>query len=274
MSAPPRTLRVLTLNLWHDRGDVSRRMEIAVAEAKALNLDVIGLQEVRDVPGGLRQAEEFAQAIGGKYEFGVADPDSEGGPIGNAIVSRLPMRNPSTIPLPTPRGDYRVALAVEIETAVGRLAFISTHLSWELEASAVREEQVVAVDAFARSRHRDLPSIMVGDFNATPDADSIRFLTGRKSLRGKSTYWRDAFARVRGHSDGFTWSDRNPLVAAHVERNRRIDFIFIGPLSPEGRGSILDSRVTLDVPGPDGIYGSDHFGVYTEIALDPVPSPV
>src|SRR4051794_40349012 len=125
----PRTLRVLTLNLWHDSGDVHRRMEVALAEAKALKLDVIGLQEVRE-RDGMRQAEMFAKAIDGRYEFGVADPESEGGPIGNAIVSRLPMRNPATIPLPTPRGDYRVALAADIETPVGRLAFISTHISW------------------------------------------------------------------------------------------------------------------------------------------------
>ena len=274
MPLKPRTLRVLTLNLWGESGDLERRMEVAVAEAQALKLDVIGLQETRDVDGGLRQAQAFADAIGGTYEFAAADPDSAGGPIGNAVVSRLPLQNFAAIPLPTPRGDHRVALAVDVVTPVGKLAFISTHLTWELDAAAVREEQVVAVDAFARGRHRDLPTIMVGDFNATPDADSIRFLTGRKSLRGKSTYWRDAFARVRRTHDGYTWSARNPLVAAHVERDRRIDFVFIGPLGEDGRGSILDARVALDVPGPDGTYGSDHFAVYAEIALDPVENPV
>src|SRR5437762_979979 len=118
----PRTLRVLTLNLWHDSGDVHRRMEVAIAEAKALKLDVIGLQEVREAEA-LRQAEAFAKAIDGHYEFGVADPESPGGPIGNAVVSRLPLKHAATIPLPTPRGDHRVALAVDIETPVGRLAF-------------------------------------------------------------------------------------------------------------------------------------------------------
>lgn len=274
MHPKPRTLRVLTLNLWGDSGDLERRMEVAVSETAALRPDVIALQEVREVPGGLRQAEAFAKAVGGRYEFGCADPESAGGPIGNAIVSRLPMRRPTTIPLPTPRGDHRVAIAVDLETPLGRLAFVCTHLSWELEASVIREEQVVAVDAFARTRQRDLPSIMAGDFNATPDADSVLFLTGRKSLHGKSTYWRDAFARIRPHSDGYTWSARNPQVASHVERNRRIDFVFVGALNPDGRGSILDARVALDVPGPDGIFGSDHFGVYVELALDPVPSPV
>ena len=274
MPSSTRTLRVLTLNLWGDSGEVRRRMETAVAEAKALRPDVIGLQEVREVSGGMRQAEEFARAIEGTYHFAAADPHSPGGPIGNAVVARLPMSNAAVVPLPTPRGDYRCALAVDLDTASGRLGFICTHLSWELDAAVVREEQVVAVDAFARGRHHDLPTVMVGDFNATPDADSIRFLTGRKSLRGKSTYWRDAFARVRNQHDGYTWSARNPLVAAHVERNRRIDYVFIGPLNEDGRGSILDARVALDVPGPEGTFGSDHFAVYAEIALDPVDNPV
>lgn len=275
MSArPPRTLRVLTLNLWGDAGDVERRMEVAVAEAQALKLDVIGLQEVRECPGGLRQAEAFARAMSAHYHFGVADPDSAGGPIGNAIVSRHPTANPELLQLPAPPGDQRVALACDLTTPAGTVAFVCTHLSWELEASAVREEQVVAVDAFARRRQRQLPSVMVGDENAPPDADAVRFLTGRKSLGGRSTYWRDAYGRLRPHSEGYTWSARNPQVAAHVERNRRLDYVFIGALSPDGRGSILDARVACDVPGPDGWYGSDHFGVYVEIALDPVPSPV
>jgi endonuclease/exonuclease/phosphatase family metal-dependent hydrolase len=268
------TLRVLTLNIWGDHGDWQRRMDTAIAEAKALRLDIIGLQEVREVQGGLRQAELFARAIGGHYQFAAADTESPGGPIGNAVVSRLPLSNPASIPLPAPRGDHRVALAVDVETPRGKVAFISTHTSWELEASVVREQQVVALDAFARGRHLELPSVMVGDFNATPDADSIRFLTGRKSLTGQSTYWRDAFARVRPHSDGYTWSARNPQVARHVERNRRIDYVFVGPLAVDGRGAILDARVALDVPSPDGVFGSDHFAVYAEIALDPVEGPV
>jgi endonuclease/exonuclease/phosphatase family metal-dependent hydrolase len=274
MAPSTHTLRVLTLNLWSDNGDAQRRMETAIAEVQALRLDVIGLQEVREAPGRIQQAELFAKAIGGHYEFAAADPDSPGGPIGNAVVSRFPLSGAQSIRLPSPLGDHRCALAVDVHTPQGKLAFISTHTSWELDASVVREEQVVAIDAFASNRHLDLPTVMVGDFNATPDSDAIRFLTGRKSLHARSTYWRDAFARVRPHSDGYTWSARNPQVARHVERNRRIDFVFVGPLAVDGRGAILDARVALDVPSPDGFYGSDHFAVYAEIALHPIESPL
>src|SRR4051812_20088598 len=114
MATVPQTLRVLTLNLWGDNGEHLRRMETAIAEAKALRLDLIGLQEVRQARGRLTQAEEFARAIGGHYEFAAADPDSPGGPIGNAVVSRFPLSRPEHMKMPAPTGDHRCALAVDV----------------------------------------------------------------------------------------------------------------------------------------------------------------
>jgi endonuclease/exonuclease/phosphatase family metal-dependent hydrolase len=268
-----RKLRVMTLNLWNDRGDVHRRMEAAVAATRSLEVDVIGLQEVREVPGALEQARLFADAIGGEAFFSAADPGSERGPIGNAVVTRLPGARPETLRLPSPPGDPRVALAVDVETEAGPVAFLTTHLTWQLEASPVREEQVVALDRFARTRHRELPTVLTGDFNASPDTDTIRFLTGRASLNGCGTYWRDAYARIHPHDDGWTWSARNPQVVRYVERNRRIDYVFVGPLERDSRGAILDAWVALDQPDKSGVFPSDHFAVVVDIALDPVEHP-
>jgi endonuclease/exonuclease/phosphatase family metal-dependent hydrolase len=273
VSAKVRTLRVLTLNLWNDQGAYARRMESAITAIRLLEVDVIALQEVREAPGHVAQASEFARALGGSAAFGVADPASRDGPIGNAVISRLPMRHLGVTLLPSPPGDPRAALAVEVETAAGALAFVSTHLSWQLEASPVRERQVVALDQFAHQHERSLPTVMCGDFNATPNSDAIRFLCGRKSLEGRGTYWRDAFHRIHPHEDGYTWSAHNPQVKRHVERNRRIDFVFVGPLGDDGRGAILDSRVVLDQPDKEGVYPSDHFAVFAEMALDPVEAP-
>lgn len=264
-----KTLRILTLNLWNVNPPFERRMDVALTAIKALRPDVIGLQEVVESPPGLRQSEAFARAIDGDVRFFAADETSDHGPIGNAVISRLPMGPAEGLRLPSPAGDTRVALAVDLETSAGMLSFITTHLSWELDASPVRERQVVALDGFARERRRLLPSVMTGDFNAGPDSDVVRFLTGRCSLEGAGTYWRDAYARIHPHSDGYTWSAMNPYVARHVERNRRIDFIFVGELGPDQRGAIIDARVVLDMPASDGTFASDHFGVYAEIALEP-----
>jgi endonuclease/exonuclease/phosphatase family metal-dependent hydrolase len=228
---------------------------------------------VREGPQ-LRQAQRIAAALGAEYRFAAVDETSPRGPIGNAVISRLPILSHSVLTLPAPADHPRNALRCELETPAGRLSFITTHLAWELDAAPTREAQVVALDAFAKKDPGPIPTVLTGDFNCTPDSDVHRFLTGRASLGGRGTYWRDAYQRRHPHSDGFTWSARNHYVARSVERNRRIDFIFVGPMTDDGPGAILHARVVLDLPGADEVYGSDHFGVFAEIAAVPVPNGV
>ena len=60
------------------------------------------------------------------------------------------------------------------------------------------------------ARHRrELPTIIAGDFNAAPDAASIRFLSGLQSLNGHSVHYHDAWA-VAGEGAGHTWTTDNP----------------------------------------------------------------
>ena len=52
----------------------------------------------------------------------------------------------------------------------------------------VREQQIRVLDTFARDNPGELPTVMTGDFNCTPDALVHQFLTGRASLQGEGTY--------------------------------------------------------------------------------------
>lgn len=269
-----KSLRIVTLNLWNGQRGVERRMEVLVPQLLALQPHVVTLQEVLEQPGGMQQAQLIAQALRAECRFGCVDAESIGGPIGNAIVSRLPIRGESQLTLPGPPGDRRGALRCELETAVGRLSVLTTHLTWELDGPHHREQQVLVLDEFARANPGPIPTIMTGDFNCTPDSLVHQFLTGRASLGGRGTYWRDCFQRRHPHSDGFTWSARNPYVARSVERNRRVDYIFIGPMKDDGPGAVLHARVVLDLPGADCVYPSDHFGVFAEIALEQVEKGV
>ena len=45
------SLRCLTLNLWGSEPPLERRMELVAAALRELQPDVVGLQEVREVPG-------------------------------------------------------------------------------------------------------------------------------------------------------------------------------------------------------------------------------
>lgn len=265
-----RTLRVVSINIWNDREPARRRLELLCSGLAALEADLIALQEVRREGAAGDQGEAIARAAGGRLYFDPVEETREGGPIGNAIISRLPIVRTESILLPGPPGDPRRALWAQVMLTDGRsLGFTSTHLSWELEESARREAQVVALDEFVRAKPTEVPQIMAGDFNAPPDSDAVRFLNGRCSLSSASTYWRDAWSRVRPHEDGFTWSSKNPYAARSVERDRRIDYIFAGPHKwPDvSVGAVHECKVVLDLPGAEGVYPSDHFGLLAVFGL-------
>jgi endonuclease/exonuclease/phosphatase family metal-dependent hydrolase len=264
-----RSLRIVTLNMWNDRPDAVRRLNVAVEGLKALKPDVVAMQEVVETPAIGNQAQRVADALGASWAFDPVDRQRAAGPLGNAVVSRFPIVTRESLLLPGPPEDPRRALLCVLETPFGKLPMVSVHLSWEMWHSPRREQQVVGLDAFVRANPGELPPILAGDFNATPDSACIQFLTGKCGLDGKGTYYRDAWARRHPHADGYTWSDRNPYAVRWVERNRRLDYIFIGQMHPSGWGAVLDCRLVLDLPGPDGEYASDHFGVYAEIGEAP-----
>lgn len=249
-------------------------MEVLMPQLLALQPHVVTLQEALEQPGRLEQAKLIAAAMRADHRFGVVDAESADGAIGNAIVSKLPIGETSTLTLPGPPGDKRGALRCELSTPAGRVVVVTTHLTWELDAPQWREQQVLALDAFARANPGEIPTVLTGDFNCTPESLVHQFLTGRASLGGRGTYWRDCYQRRHPHSDGFTWSARNPYVARSVERNRRVDYVFVGPMKDDGPGAVVHARVVLDLPGGDDCYPSDHFGVFAEIALDAVASGV
>jgi endonuclease/exonuclease/phosphatase family metal-dependent hydrolase len=270
-----RSIRMITLNLWNDSARAERRLEVLVPQLLSLQPHVLALQEVRAPHDKPSQAELIARAMRAEVRFAAVDPRSPGGPIGNALLSRFPILRHEVLTLPCLRGDdHRGALRCDLSTPAGRVAMISTHLSWELDAAPVREQQIVVLDEWAKRDAGEIPTVMMGDFNCTPDSLVHQFLTGRASLLGRGTYWRDAYQRRHPHSDGFTWSARNPHVARSVERNRRIDYVFVGPMSDTGPGAILHARVVLDLADSDETFPSDHFAVFAEIALDAVDSGV
>src|SRR6185312_9992394 len=116
------TLKVVTLNLWGEQPPFERRMEVAVEGLRALAPDVIGLQEVRQVPGKVpNTAATLAAALGMQHYFEPATPWG-GGDEGIAILSRHPIvaRRAHELPhaLPTER---RLVLGVTVETEAGNV---------------------------------------------------------------------------------------------------------------------------------------------------------
>ena len=270
---PVDTVKIVTLNLWGEQPPLGRRMELIVENLRALAPDVVTMQEVRQVGQSLpNQATTIAEALGMSHHFATATPWG-GGEEGLAILSRLPIvqRDAHELPHAVP-AERRILLHAGITSPTGRLEVFTTHLNYRLTDGGKREDQVVFADAIIAAVPSDLPKIFTGDFNATPDSDEIRFLRGLHTSAGKRTYWQDAWERRHGRADGFTWARANPYThrLRWLERDRRLDYIFVGQMKRDGVGVVRDCRIVCDVPGDDGALCSDHYGVFAEVQLVPL----
>lgn len=265
-----RVLKILTLNVWNRQGPYARRLELIRAGIAELSPDVIGLQEIV-VDGDYDQAREIGAGLGYQAAFGVASTYGEGSKFGNAILSRWPIQDVESFALPSEGSEQRALLSARIHASIGELPFFVTHLAWRFEEGHLREAQVrrIAEHVKARTRPDDPPGVLVGDFNAGPDATEIRFVKGLTSLEGKSLWFTDAY-EIAGEQPGYTFdAPRNPHAALTHEYPRRIDYVFVRGPDAEGRGKILSSRVVFDevvTSGTERVAPSDHYGVYTEVA--------
>jgi hypothetical protein len=80
----------------------------------------------------------------------------------------------------------------------------------QLTHEAEREQQTVAVARFIEDMvdGASVHVIVAGDMDATPDAASIRFWTGKQSLDGLSVCYRDAWSACHPGDPGLTFTRR------------------------------------------------------------------
>lgn len=265
-------LRCLTLNLWSAAGPVERRLELVAKGISELQPDVVALQEVRELPGKLpNTARTLATRAGLECAFASAAIPGADGDWGLAVLSRTPILEQATLDLPEPEpGERRILLSAQVSTPVGPVWIHDTHLNYRLQDGRQRELQVQAIHDQVAARAGDLPQILMGDFNARPESDEIRWLRGQTTLGGRRVFFQDAWiCRHPSGEPGFTWAAANPYVAHFLDADRRLDYIFVTPERKDGRGRVHECRIVLDRPDERGVYPSDHFGVYAEVQLDP-----
>jgi endonuclease/exonuclease/phosphatase family metal-dependent hydrolase len=266
-----KTLRVATLNIWNRFGPWQERLVAIRAGVAALAPDLIGLQEVLRLDQGEGDGLDQAAAIAEGFGYHVASGHAAGERWGNAVLSRWPVVRSHVFDLPRGGTDEkRTLLYAKTESPFGPIPFFVTHLNWKFDEGHVREAQVRDIAARIESlAPADVfPAILVGDFNAEPDADEIRFLRGLTSLGGsRRVYFQDAFAHAGDGSTGCTFARRNPFAAALGEPDRRIDYVFVRGRDERLRGESLEARVCFDEP-VDTSFASDHFGVVATLRAD------
>ena len=270
----PGTLRFLTLNLWGENGPWQGRMELLLDGLAAVAPDVIGLQEVRDVPGRVpNQAEEIARRYGWHHVFAPSTAWG-GGHEGLAIVSRFPIGSHEAKPLPhSAENEGRIVLSARIDDPAKPFWVHTTHLAYRMNEGQKREDQVLFVDQVIAAHANDHIQVLMGDFNTVPDSDEIRWLSGMTTLDGRRVAYQDAWARARPREEGVTWASANPYVGLMhwLPPDRRLDYIFTTQVRRDRRGMVHDARVVFDQPGEtaagERVFISDHFGVIADIQM-------
>jgi endonuclease/exonuclease/phosphatase family metal-dependent hydrolase len=269
------TMRVVTLNIWGNKPPLERRMAIIERGIRELSPDVLALQEVGCLQGKLpNQALTIAARVQYQAVWEPALKEASGYEEGVAILSRFPIEAHESLPLPGSDDDEpRVVLMARVAFPGVSVNCYTTHLSYQMTHGLERERQVMALDEFVRRRPGAEPQIIMGDFNASSEHDEIRFLRGLHTIGGRRTAYQDAYLRVhRVESDGgVTWARRNPFTERHrwLERDRRVDYIFVTPPARDGRGEVKACSTVFDRPESDGCFASDHFGVMADVQVVP-----
>lgn len=267
-------MRVASWNLWWRYGDWQSRRPAIERTLGALDADVIALQEVWHTSTE-NLAESLAADLGyhcafaaspapGKWQRRIGD-DSIG--IGNAILSRWPIVDERAVRLPS--GDApdegRMALHAWIESPHGSLPFVCTHLNSGWGHSTIRADQLRTTAELIRDEGRgECPPVLCGDFNAAEDFDEVRALAGKRDLLVPDLVLVDAWTFLRPGEMGHTWDRRNPHVEASNEPSARIDYIFVGLADATGAGKPAACGLFGAEP-VDGIWPSDHFGVWVDL---------
>ncbi|HLV68389.1 MAG TPA: endonuclease/exonuclease/phosphatase family protein [Polyangiaceae bacterium] len=278
------TLRIGTLNVWNKSGPWAERLRLIRKEIQRLEPSLLGLQEVlRLVPDGETpvftprtcQATEIAEGLGYEVAYGEASNYSHGLLFGNALLSRHPIEEVRVFELPGHEtGERRSLLFVRVKSPFGPLPVFVTHLNWKFHHGSTRLEQVrFIVDRIAEvaPEHGELlPPVLMGDFNADPDSDEIRYLRGLKVHEGRSVFFADAWAYGGDASAGATFARENDYARRAREPSRRIDYVFVR--GPDGllRGEPIRTEVAFATPelrGGETIWASDHFGVVTDVVF-------
>lgn len=255
---PKTTLRVVTLNLFHDKNEWLNRRPQITDTLRELQPDAIALQEVIQTDTTANQATVLAYDLGYHATFVSTDPKGQVKRYGNAILTRTtPIRTAET--RLNPLDDSRTAVMTEIEKDGKRFAIFDTHLNYENNANGerIRSEQVGDLVRFVDANRGNAIAVIAGDFNTVSNARELASITTTFNSAYDAIH-RDANRNEREHTT------LNPKFFSEERDLRRIDHVFYDAkkLTP------VNAERLFVKPDGNGIYATDHFGVIADFTVN------
>jgi endonuclease/exonuclease/phosphatase family metal-dependent hydrolase len=282
-------IKIQTLNVWHGQYEFENRMNSLARRIKIDMPDVLCLQEIIFYPDGSNTAQWIANQTGMFLASAHPQPNTinmEGATIGNAILTRMPVKENGfkslAVNVVRPMNSSVVWFWTETPVSRKPMLVLSTHLSWGIANEYQRLQEAIEINNIAKELTKYKPNsvvVLAGTMNTTPDTDTIRFLTGKKAMSGAENFWVDCWADTEGDSLGETQTPRNLWIRIPAEETgtvdiaripkRRIDYIFVRDWVYGQTGSPLTSKVCFTEPMKIGNVPtapvSDHYGVETTL---------
>ena len=239
-------LRIMTYNILHGmdyalhlakQGEVIDLAKTAET-IRHIGADICGLNEVRGAgrtAGYTAQADAIGGYLGYHHVFGRSIYVGGTEPYGNGLVSRYPIATSEVIPIPDPIVDGKVPAGVESRSVLRctfdfagdkHLTVLATHFGLSLSE---RENAAALCRKLLETETN--PTVLLGDFNSTPDEGILWRL--RRDYRSVGDFQKCTFPTDRPHI--------------------RIDYIF------------LNDKVSLRRHGIGPESASDHQPVWADI---------
>jgi endonuclease/exonuclease/phosphatase family metal-dependent hydrolase len=204
--------------------------------------------------------------LGYSHHDFVGEWEQEDWVSGVGLASRWPMSQPIARPLRDADGSgFGQAVHVAVDGERGPIQLFVAVLDYPLGASELRQAQTRELARLVTEVASGTDTTLVcGDFNAGPDSDEIRMLTGRRGTAVPGLVFYDAWEMAGDETPGYTWSNRNPLAAAGLYPDRRFDYILSAWPRLNGAGHPVHCEL-LGVRRPDEMQLSDHYGVLADL---------
>jgi endonuclease/exonuclease/phosphatase family metal-dependent hydrolase len=260
---PAGALRVVSLNTWKCDGDYLQRLPIMASGLRALEPDIVVLQEVfRSIDGRWDTAAYLAESLHMRASCSWARRkprwlqeawhDSESG---MAMLCKRPVREQWALRLPSSEHDgERTAQLFAFDDAAETFWLANLHLTHLPDAHALRLEQWRAVWSHAALAKLSGSLWMVGDFNTA--------LAPARDWLEPPAPWRaeDTFAKLQqGHKVTHQGEDGTLHNLDQCLRMWRGD---------PGKRKAVNAQVVLQTPDAvTGLPASDHFGLCIDWCL-------
>jgi endonuclease/exonuclease/phosphatase family metal-dependent hydrolase len=254
-------MKVMTFNIWNYTRPWKERRELIARLIEQHRPVAVALQETRHdfrYERGKGQGEQLAEMTGyratvaiGQVYLPILRVDEAVTILTQDPPERTVQRELTKLPHERDDENQRVCLGVLLRVKSSEVYVFDTHFSLSARA---RRSNAIETWRFIKEVSGSSPAVVMGDLNAEPDADSIRFLHGAYTHEGETGDFFDCWQAAHRDAPGFTYASFGPV--------RRIDYAFARNLPTTG--------ITAEIIGGEsknGIYPSDHLGIVFELPL-------